>query len=87
MFQNILYRCRNLITKMKENSLHQYIPLDSHLQFHKICACTALFFSVLHTIGHLVSDISVFKQVHYSCLEDKFCKIKIHRKVGLWASA
>ena len=36
---------------MKEHSLHQYIPLDSHLQFHKICACTALFFSILHTIG------------------------------------
>ena len=75
MFQIILYRCRNLITKMKENSLHQYIPLDSHLQFHKICACTALFFSVLHTVGHLVSDTSFFKQVQYSGLEDKLCVI------------
>ena len=47
----LLTMSRNLITKMKEHSLHQYIPLDSHLQFHKICACTALFFSILHTIG------------------------------------
>ena len=38
---------------MKEHSLHQYIPLDSHIQFHKICACTALFFSILHTIGKI----------------------------------
>ena len=28
----LLTMCRNLITKMKENSLHQYIPLDAHIQ-------------------------------------------------------
>merc|ERR1719430_2467420 len=44
---------KNLITKLKELSLNQYIPLDSHLQFHKICAMTALFFSVIHTLGYL----------------------------------
>ena len=38
----LLTMCRNLITKMKEHSLHQYIPLDSHLQFHKIVACTGI---------------------------------------------
>ena len=47
----LLTMSRNLITKLKEHSLHQYIPLDSHLPFHKIVACTALFFSILHTIG------------------------------------
>ena len=40
----LLTMCRNLITKMKEHSLHQYIPLDSHLQFHKIVACTGTFY-------------------------------------------
>ncbi len=34
----LLTMSRNLITKMKEHSLHQYIPLDSHLQFHKVSA-------------------------------------------------
>ena len=55
---------------MKEHSLHQYIPLDSHLQFHKICACTALFFSILHTIGHLVNFYHVGTQPieHLHCL-------------------
>ena len=66
----LLTMCRNLITKMKEHSLHQYIPLDSHLQFHKICACTALFFTVLHTIGHLVNFYHIATQpvAHLHCL-------------------
>ena len=28
----LLTVCRNLISKMKELSLHQYIPLDSHIE-------------------------------------------------------
>ena len=43
--------CRNLITKMKEWAFNQYIPLDSNIIFHKIVACTALFFSVLHAVS------------------------------------
>ncbi|XP_043467959.1 dual oxidase isoform X1 [Leptopilina heterotoma] len=53
---------RNLITKLKEFSIQQYIPLDSHIQFHKIAACTALFFSVLHTVGHIVNFYHVSTQ-------------------------
>ena len=66
----LLTMCRNLITKMKEMSLHQYIPLDAHIQFHKICACTALFFSVLHTMGHLVNFYHIATQpvAHLHCL-------------------
>jgi len=66
----LLTMCRNLITKMKEMSLHQYIPLDSNIQFHKICACTALFFSILHTIGHLVNFYHIATQpvAHLHCL-------------------
>ncbi|XP_071748300.1 dual oxidase isoform X2 [Lepeophtheirus salmonis] len=70
----LLSMCRNLITKMKEHSLHQYIPLDSHLQFHKICACTALFFTILHSIGHLVNFYHVATQPieHLHCLTKEF---------------
>jgi dual oxidase len=66
----LLTMCRNLITKMKEHSLHQYIPLDAHLQFHKIVACTALFFTVLHCIGHLVNFYHIATQpvAHLHCL-------------------
>jgi len=61
---------RNLITKLKELSLHQYIPLDLHIQFHKICACTALFFSLLHTAGHLVNfyHVSTQPSEHLKCM-------------------
>ncbi len=50
--------------------LSRYIPLDSHLQFHKICALTALFFSMLHTVGHLVNFYHVSTQPveHLNCL-------------------
>lgn len=54
----------------QEFSIQQYIPLDSHIQFHKIAACTALFFSLLHTIGHLVNFYHISTQPieHLKCL-------------------
>uniref|UniRef100_A0AAR5PYW1 NAD(P)H oxidase (H2O2-forming) n=1 Tax=Dendroctonus ponderosae TaxID=77166 RepID=A0AAR5PYW1_DENPD len=58
----LLTMSRNLITKLKEFSIQQYIPLDANIQFHKIAACTALFFSVLHTVGHIVNFYHVSTQ-------------------------
>ncbi|KAJ8969155.1 hypothetical protein NQ314_001896 [Rhamnusium bicolor] len=58
----LLTMSRNLITKLKEFSVQQYIPLDTHIQFHKIAACTALFFSLLHTVGHIVNFYHVSTQ-------------------------
>lgn len=49
----LLTMSRNLLTKLKDFSIQQYIPIDSHIQFHKIAACTALFFSLIHTVGKL----------------------------------
>jgi dual oxidase len=39
-------------------------------QFHKIAACTALFFSLLHTVGHIVNFYHVSTQPveHLRCL-------------------
>ncbi|RWS08349.1 dual oxidase-like protein, partial [Dinothrombium tinctorium] len=66
----LLTMCRNLITKVREMPLHQYIPLDSHVQFHKIVALTALFFTIVHTIGHLLNFYHVSNQPleHLRCL-------------------
>lgn len=58
----LLTMSRNFLTKLKEFSIQQYIPLDSHIQFHKIAACTALFFSLLHTVGHIVNFYHVSTQ-------------------------
>ena len=64
---------KNLITKLKEMSLHQYIPLDSHLQFHKICAMTALFFSLVHTVAHMVNFYHLGTQPahHLQCMSNE----------------
>lgn len=66
----LLTMSRNLLTRLKEFTIQQYIPLDAHIQFHKIVACTALFFSLLHTIGHIVNFYHVSTQPieHLKCL-------------------
>lgn len=66
----LLTMSRNLLTKLKDFSIQQYIPLDSHIQFHKVVACTALFFSLVHTIGHLVNfyHLSCQPLEHLHCL-------------------
>ncbi|CAB4055922.1 DUOX [Lepeophtheirus salmonis] len=53
----LLSVCRNLLTMLKDSPIHQYIPLDSHLQFHKICACTGLFFSRLNQQNILLASV------------------------------
>lgn len=65
----LLTMSRNLLTKLKEFPIQQYIPLDSHIQFHKIAACTALFFSLIHTVGHIVN----FYHVSTQSLENLRC--------------
>lgn len=60
----LLTMSRNFLTKLKEFPIQQYLPLDSHIQFHKIAACTALFFSLLHTVGHIVNFYHVSTQSH-----------------------
>ncbi|XP_022235000.1 dual oxidase-like, partial [Limulus polyphemus] len=66
----LLTMCRNLITKIRDHSIHQYIPLDSHVQFHKIVAMTALFFTVIHSVGHLINFYQLSTQPlgHLRCL-------------------
>lgn len=78
---------RNLITKMKEWAFNQYIPLDSNIIFHKIVACTALFFSVLHSVGHLCNFYHVSTQPleHLHCLSPEFRFSSDKRvDVGYW---
>ncbi|CAL1286456.1 unnamed protein product [Larinioides sclopetarius] len=58
----LLTMCRNLITKLRELPLHQYVPLDSYVQFHKVVALTALFFSMIHTVGHCINFYHVSTQ-------------------------
>lgn len=60
VFSKVLFIYVNNFSQ--EFSIQQYIPLDSSIQFHKIVACTALFFSLLHTAGHMVNFYHVSTQ-------------------------
>ncbi len=57
----LLTMCRNLITKIREIPLHQYIPLDSHVQFHKIVAMTGLFFT---SMSFIAFDFFLFQSMN-----------------------
>ena len=48
----LITMARNLITYLRETMLNNYIPFDSYISFHKIVALTALFFTIMHGIGH-----------------------------------
>lgn len=65
----LLTMSRNLLTKLKDFSIQQYIPLDSHIPFHKVVACTAFFFSIIHTVGHIIN----FYHVSTQPLENLHC--------------
>ncbi|XP_072258371.1 dual oxidase 2-like [Pyxicephalus adspersus] len=51
----LLTMCRNLITFLRETFLNQYIPFDAAVDFHRLIAMSALVFSILHTLGHVVN--------------------------------
>nr|XP_014343689.1 PREDICTED: dual oxidase 1-like [Latimeria chalumnae] len=51
----LLTMCRNLITFLRETFLNHYIPFDAAVDFHRWVAMTAVFFAILHTLGHVVN--------------------------------
>ncbi|XP_044731153.1 dual oxidase 2-like [Chrysoperla carnea] len=48
----LLTMCRHSITALRDTRLCHYIPLDSNLQMHIYIAWWALFFTVIHCVGH-----------------------------------
>ncbi|XP_035660527.1 dual oxidase 1-like isoform X2 [Branchiostoma floridae] len=66
----LLTMCRNSLTKLRETFLNRYIPFDYAVDFHKIVAITALVFTIIHTLGHLVNvyHFAVHPLNHLVCL-------------------
>lgn len=66
----LLSMCRNIMTWIRTMGVREYIPLDSHVKFHKIVAMTALVMTMLHTVGHCVNFYHVTQQPveHLRCL-------------------
>lgn len=53
---------RNFITFLRETIFNYYIPFDSYISFHKICALTGLVFTIMHCIGHGINFYHIATQ-------------------------
>ena len=58
----LLTMARNFITYLRETMFNNYIPFDSYISFHKIVALTALFFTLMHGIGHGINFYHISTQ-------------------------
>ena len=66
----LLTMARNFITYLRETIFNYYVPFDAYISFHKIIAVTALFFTLMHCIGHGINfyHISTQTQGDLTCL-------------------
>lgn len=46
---------RRSITWLRSRGLSSFLPLDQHVYLHKICAAFIIFFTILHTVAHVVN--------------------------------
>lgn len=62
--------CRNLMTLLRDTPFREYIPLDSHVRFHKLVAYTGGLMTVVHTVGHCVNFWHISNQPvdHLRCM-------------------
>ncbi|WP_299492466.1 EF-hand domain-containing protein [Acaryochloris sp. IP29b_bin.137] len=44
---------RGLMTRLRKTKLNDYLPIDEHIEFHKIIGHTIFFLAVIHTVAHL----------------------------------
>lgn len=47
--------CRNFISLLRRTPLNDFIPFDKNLTFHKACAWSMVFFTVVHIVAHMVN--------------------------------
>ncbi len=58
----LLTMARNFITFLRETIFNNYVPFDSYIEAHKIIALTALFFTIMHAIGHGINFYHIATQ-------------------------
>ncbi|XP_012261755.2 dual oxidase-like isoform X2 [Athalia rosae] len=70
----LLTMCQNTITILRETLLQYYVPFDSSLDMHKYTACWALFFTVMHVLGHALNFYHISTQTSddLTCLFPNF---------------
>ena len=58
----LLTMARNFITFFRETIFNNYVPFDSYISAHKVIALTALFFTIMHAIGHGINFYHIATQ-------------------------
>ena len=58
----LLTMARNFITFLRETIFNYYVPFDSYIDAHKIVALTALFFTIMHAVGHGINFYHIATQ-------------------------
>ncbi|XP_068222962.1 dual oxidase-like isoform X2 [Palaemon carinicauda] len=65
---------RNLLSKLRSTPLHRFFPFDDMVTFHRYVGTWALFWTLLHVIGHAVNfyHISTQTPADLACLFREF---------------
>ncbi|XP_015925086.1 NADPH oxidase 5 isoform X2 [Parasteatoda tepidariorum] len=46
---------RQTLTWLRAHGFSEYFPIDQHLYYHKLTGCVIVFYSVLHTVMHVIN--------------------------------
>ncbi|KAJ3213002.1 Dual oxidase 1 [Entophlyctis luteolus] len=58
----LLTMCRNTITWLRSTQFGKILPLQYYREFHQIAAWTSLFFSIVHSVGHIINFYNISTQ-------------------------
>lgn len=58
----VLLVCRRSISLLRAHGYGRYLPLDDHVYFHKIIGMFIVFYSLLHTLGHMFNFLAVSRE-------------------------
>ncbi|XP_066960375.1 dual oxidase 2-like [Macrobrachium rosenbergii] len=79
--------CRNLLSKLRSTALHRFFPFDDMVSFHRYVGTWALFWTLMHVVGHAINfyHISTQTPMDLSCLfRDFFRRSHILPKFHYW---
>lgn len=48
--------CRTTLTKLRSTFLYKAVPFDENINFHKLIAAAIVFWTVLHTLAHVICN-------------------------------
>lgn len=51
----ILLMCRPVLTRIRMSKISIYVPVDHHVQYHKMAGIALFISSVIHTVAHLIN--------------------------------